>query len=678
MNNIFKSFLNYTISLHRYSKRIIVIITDSTLCILCTWLAFVLRLEELILFKDFNLYPAAISIAIAIPIFWLFGLYRTIYRYTGTSMILNILVSTFVYGLLYFLAVGVYGIKITPNYIGLSVPRSIGILQPMLLFFAIICLRLLVKFILIKDYSFNNKTENKKNVLIYGAGNAGRQLVVALENNPEFKVVGFLDDDNQLHRQIILGKVIYSPSKLEKIVKTENINLVFLALPTIDRSKRNKIIEELNKHKLIVKTLPSISEIIGGRITVSDIKDLNIDDLLSREQVKPDIVLLNKNINSKTVLVTGAGGSIGSELCRQIVKLKPNKLILLELNEYALYKIYEEIIILNGNLKIIPLLINIQDQIKLEKIFEKFKVDTVYHAAAYKHVPLVEQNVCEGVKNNVFGTLAIAKASVNKKISNLVLISSDKAVRPTNVMGASKRLSELCMQGIYNHNENININFSIVRFGNVLESSGSVIPKFKKQIKEGGPVTLTHTDVTRYFMTTIEAAQLVLQAGAMGKKSEVFVLDMGESVKIKDLVYKMINLSGFTVRDKNNLNGDIDINITGLRPGEKLYEELLIGDDPQNTDHLKIFKTNDPFIPYFKLEKDLNNLKTLLDENKVTEVKKLLEKLVQLYKSNSKIVDHLYVEELMISKYDNNVFLNSEGKNIKTNNNNKKIIKLIK
>ena len=678
MNNIFKSFLNYTISLHRYSKRIIVIITDSILCILCTWLAFVLRLEELILFKDFNLYPAAISIAIAIPIFWLFGLYRTIYRYTGTSMILNILVSTFVYGLLYFLAVGVYGIKITPNYIGLSVPRSIGILQPMLLFFAIICLRLLVKFILIKDYSFNNKTENKKNVLIYGAGNAGRQLVVALENNPEFKVVGFLDDDNQLHRQIILGKVIYSPSKLEKIVKTENINLVFLALPTIDRSKRNKIIEELNKHKLIVKTLPSISEIIGGRITVSDIKDLNIDDLLSREQVKPDIVLLNKNINSKTVLVTGAGGSIGSELCRQIVKLKPNKLILLELNEYSLYKIYEEIIILNGNLKIIPLLINIQDQIKLEKIFEKFKVDTVYHAAAYKHVPLVEQNVCEGVKNNVFGTLAIAKASVNKKISNLVLISSDKAVRPTNVMGASKRLSELCMQGIYNHNENININFSIVRFGNVLESSGSVIPKFKKQIKEGGPVTLTHTDVTRYFMTTIEAAQLVLQAGAMGKKSEVFVLDMGESVKIKDLVYKMINLSGFTVRDKNNLNGDIDINIIGLRPGEKLYEELLIGDDPQNTDHLKIFKTNDPFIPYFKLEKDLNNLKTLLDENKVTEVKKLLEKLVQLYKSNSKIVDHLYVEELMISKYDNNVFLNSEGKNIKTNNNNKKIIKLIK
>ena len=678
MNNILKSFLNYTISLHRYSKRLIVIITDSILCILCTWLAFVLRLEELILFKDFNLYPAAISIAIAIPIFWLFGLYRTIYRYTGTSMILNILVSTFVYGLLYFLAVGVYGIKITPNYIGLSVPRSIGILQPMLLFFAIICLRLSVKFILIKDYSFNNKTENKKNVLIYGAGNAGRQLVVALENNPEFKVVGFLDDDNQLHRQIILGKVIYSPSKLEKIVKTENINLVFLALPTIDRSKRNKIIEELNKHKLIVKTLPSISEIIGGRITVSDIKDLNIDDLLSREQVKPDILLLNKNINSKTVLVTGAGGSIGSELCRQIAKLKPNNLILLELNEYSLYKIYEELINLNGNLKIIPLLINVQDQIKLEKIFEKFKVDTVYHAAAYKHVPLVEQNVCEGVKNNVFGTLAIAKASVNKKIPNLVLISSDKAVRPTNVMGASKRLSELCMQSIYNHNEIININFSIVRFGNVLESSGSVIPKFKKQIKEGGPVTLTHKDVTRYFMTITEAAQLVIQAGAMGKKSEVFVLDMGESVKIKDLVYKMINLSGFTVKDENNLDGDIDIDIVGLRPGEKLYEELLIGDDPQNTDHFKIFKTNDPFIPYFKLEKDLNNLKTLLDENKVAEVKKLLEKLGQIYKSNSKIVDHLYVEELMISKYDNNVFLNSESKNIKTNNNNKKIVKLIK
>ena len=586
MNNFFKLFSDFTISFNKYSKRIIVIFTDSILCIICTWLAFVLRLEEFILFKDFNFYPAAISIIIAIPIFWFFGLYRTIFRYTGTSIILTILASTFVYGLLYFLAIGIFGIQSSQNtnYIGQIVPRSIGILQPMLLFFAIICLRLSVKYILIKNPAIKNKPDNKKNVIIYGAGDAGRQLVVALENSPEFEVIGFIDDNDQLHRQIILGKIIYSPSKLEKLIKTRDLSLVFLALPTIDRSKRNRIIEKLNKYKLIVKTLPSISEIIDGRISVSDIKDLNIDDLLNREQVKPDITLLIKNINSKTVLVTGAGGSIGSELCRQIVKLNPYKLILLELNEFSLYKIYEELVTLNKNLKVVSLLVNSQDQIKLETIFEKFKVDTVYHTAAYKHVPLVEKNICEGVKNNVFSTLAIAKASINKKVSNLVLISSDKAVRPTNIMGASKRLSELCMQSIYNNQNHKNTSFSIVRFGNVLESSGSVIPKFKKQIRQGGPVTLTHKDVTRYFMTITEAAQLVIQAGAMGKNSEVFLLDMGESVKIKDLIYKMINLSGFTVKDEKNPDGDIEIKIIGLRPGEKLYEELLIGDDPQNFD----------------------------------------------------------------------------------------------
>ena len=346
-------------------------------------------------------------------------------------------------------------------------------------------------------------------------------------------MTGFLDDNKQLHRRILLGQTIYSVLNLEKLVKNKNISLVFLALPTISRGKRNQIIEKLNQHKLIVKTLPSISDIVDGRITLSDIKDLNIDDLLSRDQVKPDIGLLNKNINSKNVVVTGAGGSIGSELSRQIVKLKPNKLILLELNEFALYKISEELKDYNKNLKIISLLINAQDHAKLETIFELFKVETVYHAAAYKHVPLVEENICEGVKNNVYSALAVAKAATTKKVSNLVLISSDKAVRPTNIMGASKRLSELCLQGIYNHNKDINTHFSIVRFGNVLESSGSVIPKFKEQIKQGGPITLTHKDVTRYFMTVTEAAQLVIQAGAMGKKSEVFVLDMGDSIKLK-------------------------------------------------------------------------------------------------------------------------------------------------
>ena len=675
MTHYIQKIFNNITSLHRYSKRAIALITDLGLCVLCTWIAFAVRseywlalnpnIEPSILYEDLNINSLLISVMIAIPIFWLFGLYRTIFRYTGFSIFFTILTSSFIYGLIYF-SVGVYLIKL--------IPRPIGFFQPMLLFFAILSSRLIVKFILGSNFSSINPLDknaiNKRNVLIYGAGDAGRQLVTALENNPEYKVVGFLDNNEQLHKQILLGQTIYSPAKLEKLVKIKNVSLVFLALPTIDRIKRNKIIEKLNRYKLIVKTLPNISEIIGGRITVSDIKDLNIDDLLNREQVKPDIKLLHKNINSKIVLVSGAGGSIGSELSRQIVKLKPNKLILLELNEFSLYKIYEELITLNKNLKIIPLLVNVQDQVKLETIFETFKVDTVYHAAAYKHVPLVEENICEGVKNNVFGTLAIANASIIKKVSNLVLISSDKAVRPTNIMGASKRLSELCLQGVYKQTKDISTNFSIVRFGNVLESSGSVIPKFKQQIKLGGPITLTHKDVTRYFMTVTEAAQLVIQAGAMGKHSEVFVLDMGESVKIKDLIDKMINLSGLTIKDNTNLEGDIEVKIIGLRPGEKLYEELLIGDDPQKTNHPKILMTNDPFIPFTQLELDLNNLKILLDQNKVNEVKNLLEKLVKFYKSNSKIVDHLYVEKLSYDKYTNRKFLDKDKS--------KDIIKLVK
>ncbi len=636
MDKHIQEFTNNILSLHPNSKRLIAILTDSSLCILCTWIAFILRLEELILLKNFNYVPALISIIIAIPIFWLFGLYRTIFRFTGLSIIFTILASSFIYALMFFLIIGVYGIQ--------GVPRSIGILQPMLLFFAIISSRLIVKFLLSFDYN-QNKIDNKKNVLVYGAGDAGRQLVIALDNSPEFKVIGFLDDNEQLHKRVLLGQNIYSPSVLKELIKVKDISLVFLALPRINRGKRNQIIEKLNNFKLSVKTLPSISQIVDGRITISDIKDLNIDDLLNREQVEPDVELLKKNINSKVVLVTGAGGSIGSELCRQIVRLKPKKLLLLELNEYSLYKIYEELSALNKNLKIISLLANAQDQKKLEGIFDTFKVNTVYHAAAYKHVPLVEENICEGVKNNVLSTLAIANASISKKVSNLVLISSDKAVRPTNIMGASKRLAELCMQGIHNYTKNVNTNFSIVRFGNVLESSGSVIPKFKKQIKEGGPVTLTHKDVTRYFMTVTEAAQLVIQGGALGKGSEVFVLDMGQSIKIKDLIDKMIKLSGFSIKTKENPTGDIEIKIIGLRPGEKLYEELLVGDNPQKTIHSKILKTNDPYIQFDKLEKDIENLRLLLEKNNAKEVKVFLEQIINSYHSNSEIVDHIFKEE---------------------------------
>ena len=633
------------INLSRSAKRIIAIIMDLGLCILCTWLAFYLRLEEFIKINDITLLAVLISKFLAIPVFWLIGLYKTIYRFEGSSIIFTAAVGTFVYSLLYFGVIGIYGIP--------GIPRSIGIIQPVLLFLIVSISRIAIKSL----YDFNfTKSNDKQHVLIYGAGAAGRQIVISLENSSEFKVIGFLDDDKQLHGRVLLGKNIYAPSKVEHLIKSKSVSFILLAFPSINSKRRNQIVEYLNKYKITVKTLPSMDDIIGGRISISDIRDLNLNDLLNRDQVTPNYKIFSKNIKTKTVLVTGAGGSIGSELCRQIIKLNPKKLLLLELNEFALYKIYEELIFLNKDSKVIPLLSNIQDKKKLDRIFNVYDIDTVYHAAAYKHVPLVEENIYEGIKNNVFGTLAITNVVIKQKVDNFVFISSDKAVRPTNIMGATKRLAEICVQSLYEYNlKEIRSKFSIVRFGNVLESSGSVIPKFKKQIEKGGPITLTHPDVTRYFMTTTEAAQLVIQAGAMSENCEVFVLDMGESVKIKDLVYKMIKLSGFTVKDDKNLDGDIEVKIIGLRPGEKLYEELLIGNNPEKTSHEKIKKAQDATISFKELDLELKNLEILLNENNISNVKNFLKKIVKSYKSNSDIIDHLHLENLSLENQKNKV-----------------------
>ena len=637
------------INLPRYAKIAIAIIVDLVLCILCTWLAFYLRLEQFVKINDITILAALISIFIAIPIFWLLGLYKTMFRFVSSSIIINVAFASLVYGLLYFIVIGIYGIQGEPSVHRIQgIPRSIGIIQPVILFLAISASRLIIMYLYVNTFALTN-FKNKKKVLIYGAGSAGRQLLSSLENNPEMKAVGFLDNNQQYHKQTILGQTVYDPLKINELIKFKEIDLILLALPSITRLKRNQIINDLNKFKITVKTLPSIQDIVDGKISVSDIKDLTIEDLLSREQVQPNYELLNKNINSKVIVVTGAGGSIGSELCRQIIKLNPKKLILLELNEFALYKISEEIKNIMPNLKIVTLLINVQNSLRVEEVFKTFKVDTVYHAAAYKHVPLVEENICESVKNNVIGTFLIAQLAMKYNVSNFVLISSDKAVRPTNIMGASKRLAEICLQALYN-DQYKNTKFAIVRFGNVLQSSGSVIPKFKKQIKQGGPVTLTHPDVTRYFMTITEASQLVIQAGAMSEDCKVFVLDMGESIKIRDLIYKMINLSGLTVKDSNNIDGDIEIKITGLRPGEKLYEELLLGDNPQNTFHNKIKKAQDPFIPFNQLKIELDDLSNLLEGNKVEDVKYKLNKLIPSYQSNSKIVDHIYQAQQIFKK----------------------------
>jgi len=643
-----KSILN----LPRFVKQIFAIIVDLSLCVLSTWLAFYLRLDEFILIKGAAFTAVIVSGALALPIFWLLGLYRTIFRFSDLSIMFSVSIALLVYGLLYFLVFGVYGVA--------GIPKSIGILQPMLLFFAVVSSRLFLKYLFGGNYLFKDKSKFLKKALVYGAGSAGRQLVSALVNSNELKVVGFLDDDDRLHGQVLQGQEIYSSLKISDLIKSKEVQLILLALPSISRSRRNEILKNLSNYPFQVKTLPTVADIIQGRVSLSDVKDLDIDDILNRDQVLPNTELLIKNITSKVVLVTGAGGSIGSELARQIAKLNPQKLLLLELNEFALYKIYEELIIINNNFKIIPLLVNVQDQTKINEIFKTFRVDTVYHAAAYKHVPLVEENISESIKNNVFATLAVVKAALSQSVENFVLISSDKAVRPTNIMGASKRLAELCVKGLYQNAKNNKNKMSIVRFGNVIESSGSVIPKFKKQIKDGGPITLTHPDVTRYFMTITEASQLVIQAGAMSEDCDVFILDMGQSVKIKDLIYRIVKLSGLNVKDEDNKEGDIEIKMIGLRPGEKLYEELLLGDNPQKTLHPKIQKAQDPFIPFNQLEIDLNILKTLLDHNKVLEVKDLLTKIVKTYQSNSTIVDHVYLEQ---RKFDKSSFISLDEAN---------------
>ena len=448
-------------NLPRYAKRILVIIFDIVVCILSTWIAFYLRLEQFIKINDLSILAVLLSIFFAIPIFWFAGLYKAIFRFAGLSIIFTVAVATFIYSLFYFSVISVYGIP--------GIPRSIGIIQPVLIFLSISSSRIIIKYLFNINRNFR-KLKNKKNVLIYGAGSSGRQILSSLENNHEMRVVGFLDDNKQFHNQTLLGQDIYKPSDIDKIIREKNVSLVLLALPSINRKQRNKIISDLNKIQVTVKTLPSIQDIVDGKITISDIKDLTIDDLLGREEIQPNLELFSKSIKSKVILVSGAGGSIGSEISRQIIKFNPKKILILDSSEFALYRINEELKNTSHRFEIIPLLINIQNESRLDEIFKIFKVDTVYHAAAYKHVSLVEENICESIKNNVFGTYIITKIALKNNVSNFVLISSDKAVRPTNIMGATKRLSEICVQALYYH-EYKKTKVAIVRFGNVLQSS---------------------------------------------------------------------------------------------------------------------------------------------------------------------------------------------------------------
>ena len=638
MNKKFHKTKLFFLDLPKTEKLIISIFIDFFLCISTVWISFYLRIGYFPL-SNILVLPSIASVTIAIPVFYLSGLYRTIFRYSGWPALLTVSKSIFIYAFLFSFLITFLSFK--------DIPRTIGLIQPILLFFAVGSSRAFVGYWIGDLYKNRLKESKLPKALIYGAGHTGRQLSIALEDNNSFKVIGFIDDDPLKNGRVLKGKPIFLAKKLDLLVKSKNIKYLFLALPKMQSSKRSQIINRVSKYNLLIRTLPNISDLAKGNIVKSDLVELEIDDLLGRDKVEPNEVLMKKNIKSKVVLVTGAGGSIGSELCRQIVNIKPKKLLLLDSNEYSLYSILNELETLQNHegLEIIPILTSVQDKTKISILLDKWKPDTIFHAAAYKHVPLVEQNLAEGLKNNVFGTLAIAEASIKSKVGNFVFISTDKAVRPTSVMGASKRLGEMILQALYDKKSSRKITkFSMVRFGNVLDSSGSVIPKFRKQIKDRIPITLTHPDVTRYFMTIKEAAELVIQASAMSDGGDVFVLDMGDSVKILDLAKKMIDLSGLKIKDNKNPDGDISIEITGLRPGEKLYEELLIGKNPIKTIHPKIFKAREDFLEWKILNPYLVNLEKLILDNDAKKIIKIMEKLVSGYHSSA-IIQDLFSKE---------------------------------
>ncbi|MDM0110735.1 VanZ family protein [Variovorax sp. J22R133] len=634
------------LGLSRTTKRVVALAVDAGLCVLTVRIALSLRLEEWVTLAGNYWWAVVGALALALPLFVIFGLYRAIFRYGGGSAVAAIWHASLIYALMYAMAFTVVGVE--------GVPRTVGLIQPPLLLVAIAASRAIARNWLGGSYQPKVARAMLPRALIYGAGSAGRQLAVALANSPDMHVVGFVDDDDRLHGGNIMGLRVYSPSNLGDRIRGLKVGTILLAIPSASRKRRNEILETILAAQVSVRTLPGLTDLANGRVQTSDLRELEIDDLLGRDAVPPNRELLGKNIKGKVVLVTGAGGSIGSELCRQILKAGPDTLLLVERSEYALYAIHGELQQLLAvvqsapHMRVVPLLASVREESRMREIMRTWRPHTVYHAAAYKHVPLVEHNPAEGVKNNVFGTLVTARMAADHGVDDFVLVSTDKAVRPTNVMGTSKRVAEMALQALAEKYSKTpgSTRFCMVRFGNVLGSSGSVVPLFRQQIRGGGPITLTHEDITRYFMTIPEAAQLVIQAGAMGKGGEVFVLDMGAPVKIVDLARRMVEMSGLTVADAANPEGDIAICITGLRPGEKLYEELLIGDNPLATEHPRIMKAHEDFLSWSQLDIRLKTLSGALDVNDVPKIRQLLQLIVLGYRPDGAVVDWVHMEQL--------------------------------
>jgi len=617
--------LSRLLLINRSRKRLIVYCFDALACLLAIVLAFSLRVGAL----SFPMDPPLLFAAVAIPLFsvtfWLKKIYRSIFRYSGGRTILQLAHAIALYSLPILVIFLFFGI---PN-----IPRTVAIIQPMIFFGLIASGRLMARHILIDMLAARDHGGTARKVLVYGAGSAGQQLALSSRHDPRFNVVGFVDDDARLDGQRLDAIPVFSSSRLPSILGSEDISAVVLALPNIPRSRRAEIVNELREYHVHVQTLPELHELVDGSVSLSDLREVQVEDLLGRDPVQPNEILLARAIVGKTVMVTGAGGSIGSELCRSILRMRPSRLILAEMSELALYQIDAELRETLGEaadqVTIIPELLNLTDRPAVDRLFARNRPQTVFHAAAYKHVPLVEANVISGLRNNVLGTRYAAFAAAETGVDRFILVSTDKAVRPTNVMGASKRVCELVLQALAEGQAHTC--FAMVRFGNVLGSSGSVVPRFQKQIRTGGPVTLTDRYVTRYFMTIPEAAQLVIQAGAMANGGEVFLLDMGEPVKIYDLARTMIDLSGLTVRDEDNLAGDIEIVEIGLRSGEKLYEELLIDAHAQSTNHPRISQARESSLPLNKLELLIGAMMDACEEGDTIAAMRVLKQLVPEY-----------------------------------------------
>lgn len=649
------------LGLPRRHKRAIQVAMDVLLVWLALWLAFVVRLgvDALAAPIETHLWLFSSAPIIAIPIFIRFGMYRAVMRYFGNDALITICKAVSLSALL--LALVVYWYSNHTNV----VPRSIIFNYWWLSLIMIGGMRLMMRQYFLGDWftaaqhvPFTNRDDGLPKVAIYGAGAAGNQLVAALRMGRVMRPVAFIDDDHSIAERVIAGLQVYRPKHIQRMIDATGAQEILLAIPSSSRGRRREILTLLEGFPLHVRSVPGFMDLASGRVKVDDIQEVDIADLLGRDPVPAQADLLEHCIAEQSVLVTGAGGSIGSELCRQILSLKPTTLLLFEHSEFNLYSILSEleprIARESLSVRLLPILGSVRDQHKLLDVMKTWNVDTVYHAAAYKHVPMVEHNIAEGVLNNVIGTLNTAQAALQAGVSNFVLISTDKAVRPTNVMGSTKRLAELTLQALsrelapvlFGDKANVSrvnkTRFTMVRFGNVLGSSGSVIPLFHKQIKSGGPLTVTHPKITRYFMTIPEAAQLVIQAGSMGLGGDVFVLDMGEPVKIVELAEKMIHLSGLSVRSEKNPHGDISVEFTGLRPGEKLYEELLIGDNVVATPHPMIMSANEDHLPWEVLKATLTELLAAIEHDDYARVRQLLRDTVSGYAPDGEIVDWIY------------------------------------